>query len=116
MATQAEAHREWHLNARVPMGQAGCPQDACDGPAAERVTVRCGHCRDWHSAATSAAVFAAVRACAAFDPCRKAGHDVVAAECCYTCDGEYLAAAAACEHGMAARLCAGPGHYPQDRD
>lgn len=29
MATMADAHREWHLNAGVPMGQAGCPQDAC---------------------------------------------------------------------------------------
>ncbi len=25
----ADAHREWHRNARVPMGQPGCPQDAC---------------------------------------------------------------------------------------
>lgn len=29
IATMAEAHREWHWNAGVPMGQAGCPQDAC---------------------------------------------------------------------------------------
>lgn len=32
LATMAEAHREWHLNAGVPMGQPGCPQDACDPP------------------------------------------------------------------------------------
>lgn len=29
MATMSDAHREWHLNAGVPMGQSGCPQDAC---------------------------------------------------------------------------------------
>ena len=28
-ATMSDAHREWHLNAGVPMGQPGCPQDAC---------------------------------------------------------------------------------------
>lgn len=36
MATMADAHREWHRNAGVPMGTPGCPQDAChlpdDGP------------------------------------------------------------------------------------
>lgn len=29
MATMSDAHREWHLNSGVPMGQPGCPQDAC---------------------------------------------------------------------------------------
>jgi hypothetical protein len=29
MATMADAHREWHRNAGVPMGTPGCPQDAC---------------------------------------------------------------------------------------
>lgn len=29
MATESEAHAEWHRNAGVPMGQPGCPQDAC---------------------------------------------------------------------------------------
>ena len=29
LATMADAHREWHWNTGVPMGQAGCPQDAC---------------------------------------------------------------------------------------
>lgn len=29
LATMADAHREWHLNAGVPMGTPGCPQDAC---------------------------------------------------------------------------------------
>ena len=29
MATMADAHREWHWNTGVPIGQAGCPQDAC---------------------------------------------------------------------------------------
>jgi hypothetical protein len=30
LATMSDAHSEWHRNAGVPMGQAGCPQDACD--------------------------------------------------------------------------------------
>lgn len=30
LATMGEAHSEWHRNAGVPMGQPGCPQDACD--------------------------------------------------------------------------------------
>lgn len=30
-ATESEAHAEWHRNAGVPMGQPGCPQDACHG-------------------------------------------------------------------------------------
>lgn len=30
-ATMSDAHSEWHRNAGVPMGQPGCPQDACDG-------------------------------------------------------------------------------------
>lgn len=29
MATMSDAHSEWHRNAGVPMGQPGCPQDAC---------------------------------------------------------------------------------------
>jgi hypothetical protein len=32
MATMSDAHSEWHRNTGVPMGHAGCPQDACDGP------------------------------------------------------------------------------------
>lgn len=46
LATMADAHREWHINAGVPMGQPGCPQDAChieddyDEPRA--LMVRCG--------------------------------------------------------------------------
>ena len=31
LATMSDAHSEWHRNAGVPMGQPGCPQDACDG-------------------------------------------------------------------------------------
>jgi hypothetical protein len=31
-ATIADAHREWHINAGVPMGLPGCPQDACHVP------------------------------------------------------------------------------------
>lgn len=29
LASMADAHREWHHNTGVPMGQPGCPQDAC---------------------------------------------------------------------------------------
>jgi hypothetical protein len=29
MATEADAHAEWHRNTGIPMGQPGCPQDAC---------------------------------------------------------------------------------------
>jgi hypothetical protein len=29
MATESEAHLEWHLNSGVPLGTPGCPQDAC---------------------------------------------------------------------------------------
>lgn len=47
MATQSDAHREWHLNAGVPMGQPGCPQDAChpvyDEYDEEPPTVKCGN-------------------------------------------------------------------------
>lgn len=42
IATESEAHAEWHRNAGVPMGTPGCPWDAChddypddyDGPTA----------------------------------------------------------------------------------
>lgn len=44
MATQSEAHREWHLNSGVPMGQPGCPQDACHPiEDFEPPTVKCGN-------------------------------------------------------------------------
>lgn len=29
LATQSDAHREWHRNSGSPMGTPGCPQDAC---------------------------------------------------------------------------------------
>jgi hypothetical protein len=32
MATEADAHREWHHNAGVPMGTGSCPWDACQPP------------------------------------------------------------------------------------
>lgn len=44
-ATMSEAHVEWHLNSGVPMGQPGCPQDACH-PAEDfepEPTVKCGN-------------------------------------------------------------------------
>lgn len=49
-ATMADAHREWHLNTGVPMGQPGCPQDACHPPEPEAdvTQIRCGHCRVYH--------------------------------------------------------------------
>lgn len=52
-ATYADAHREWHLNAGVPMGTPGCPMDACHpvddyGEEPEPPTVRCGNCKDRH--------------------------------------------------------------------
>ena len=52
-ATMGEAHAEWHRNTGVPMGQPGCPMDAChpvdDGyqyeePEPEaKPTVKCGN-------------------------------------------------------------------------
>lgn len=44
MATESQAHREWHRNAGVPMGTPGCPQDACH-PVEEYdpPTVKCGN-------------------------------------------------------------------------
>lgn len=49
LATMADAHREWHINAGVPMGAPGCPQDAChvdddydEVPPAPMVRCGCG--------------------------------------------------------------------------
>lgn len=36
LATMADAHREWHRNAGVPMGTPGCPEDACHLPDDDR--------------------------------------------------------------------------------
>lgn len=53
-ATMSDAHREWHVNAGVPMGTPGCPQDAChpideyDYEPADDEGVRCGHCKARH--------------------------------------------------------------------
>lgn len=56
LATMADAHREWHLNAGVPMGQPGCPQDAChpidDFDPDDFRIVRCGYCKKRHDIAT----------------------------------------------------------------
>mgnify|MGYP007039604440 CR=1 FL=1 len=59
MATMADAHREWHRNTGVPMGQPGCPQDACDPwpfdddddyvPAPLPPDIDCGHCGGRHA-------------------------------------------------------------------
>lgn len=50
LATPGEAHAEWHRNAGVPMGQPGCPQDACHPvddydylPEETAEGVRCGN-------------------------------------------------------------------------
>ena len=45
LATMSDAHREWHLNSGVPMGQPGCPQDACHpvDEYDEPPTVKCGN-------------------------------------------------------------------------
>lgn len=32
MATESDAHREWHRNSGIPVGYPGCPQDACHAP------------------------------------------------------------------------------------
>jgi len=52
LATMADAHREWHTNAGVPMGTPGCPQDAChpidDDSWCGEAIVKCGHCKDYH--------------------------------------------------------------------
>lgn len=49
LATPADAHREWHLNAGVPMGTPGCPQDAChpvdDYEDGTWGNVTCGFCK-----------------------------------------------------------------------
>lgn len=67
-ATPGDAHREWHINAGVPMGQPGCPQDAChpveepSGPPPTQVGVRCGnashpnHFEGWMHHASAAEV------------------------------------------------------------
>jgi hypothetical protein len=31
-ATESDAHYEWHHNSGIPVGQPGCPQDACHLP------------------------------------------------------------------------------------
>lgn len=85
LATMAEAHAEWHRNADVPMGAAGCPQDACDG-VDPRPQILCGHCKRYHRGV------AQVRDCSGID------YD------------DRL-----CHHGLALWLCADPiNHYPRD--
>jgi hypothetical protein len=59
VATMADAHVEWHRNAGVPMGQPGCPQDAChdddrgldpeDDYCPPEFYIRCHHCGYGHS-------------------------------------------------------------------
>lgn len=51
MATMADAHREWHVNAGVPMGPTGgtCPWDACgwaDPDCVECGDTGCEACHD----------------------------------------------------------------------
>lgn len=53
-ATMTDAHREWHLNAGVPMGTPGCPMDAChpvedfEPEPEEGEGIICGHCHNRH--------------------------------------------------------------------
>lgn len=84
LATMSEAHAEWHRNADVPMGTAGCPQDACDGDD-PRPQIKCGHCKRYHRGIWQVK----------------------------DCSGVFVDARE-CEHGLALWLCAGPGHYPAD--
>jgi hypothetical protein len=47
LATEADAHAEWHRNTGVPMGTPGCPQDACHpDDEAERHAVGTGQGQD----------------------------------------------------------------------
>lgn len=52
LATESDAHAEWHRNSGVPMGTPGCPQDAChpdedDDPARYAVTFKRLKNRAW---------------------------------------------------------------------
>ena len=74
-ATQAEAHAEWHLNAGVPMGQPGCPWDACHPvedfkpDPQEGEGIRCAHCKSRHW------TVADVKACAERQAAQKAADE-----------------------------------------
>ena len=115
LATQAEAHLEWHRNSGVPVGFP-CPWDACDpedlDPADRRrlarqrdvnmahidrgevgdTVIRCAGCGEVHLSVAN------VHAC-------QIGQDL---------PDVYVPSL--CEHGMSADLCAGPGHYPDERE
>lgn len=68
MATMSDAHAEWHRNAGVPMGQPGCPQDAChpvddyEPEPGEGEGVKCGHCKGRHWTVSD------VKACSVWGP------------------------------------------------
>ena len=65
MATMGEAHAEWHLNAGVPMGQPGCPQDACHLPDPDpEFWALCGHCGEYHAEYERQDLFDGIRRCA----------------------------------------------------
>lgn len=72
LATPSEAHAEWHRNAGVPMGQPGCPQDAChlpddyDEEPGPGEGIRCAHCKGRHWDVAD------VKACAAREAAAKA--------------------------------------------
>jgi len=86
IATQGEAHAEWHRNSGVPVGLS-CPWDACDeGELIEFAPEE--HAR------LVAVMKANQAAQVAWEESEEAN--------------------ATCEHGMSAWLCAGPGHYPMD--
>jgi hypothetical protein len=59
LATEADAHAEWHRNTGVPMGTPGCPQDAChlDDYGPDNACDRCGREGElYHNEATGLAL------------------------------------------------------------
>lgn len=57
LATESEAHAEWHRNAGVPMGTPGCPQDACHPDEHNDDCDRCGKVRElYHNEKTGLAL------------------------------------------------------------
>lgn len=94
LATPGDAHREWHLNAGVPMGQPGCPQDAChpieEGPL------------DWGFPETVDAVWPGAVKCGNKQGPYAEGHyhlGVAAVRECYAAAGRFTKAGSARQTG-----------------
>lgn len=112
LATMADAHREWHLNSGVPMGLPGCPQDACHTDYMDHADLaRLARQRDVNFAFMRGEEGDAVIRCA---HCFQVHLSVDYARACATGVPVPAPAYEACEHGLSASLCAGPGHYPAD--